>query len=361
MRLYSQDLLEKLNEIEIIREGELEIIVKPIPDDDKKQVLDPRVLARVKDRGEPDISLFYQNEREDICLIPLEEYRSQMGFPNEDLTEGEVPVKTRLIPVDNHYINVHIYGETGMGQEKPTVIYFHGGGFHGGSAATLDHQCQLLAEKSEGIVISADYRLAPENPFPAGLDDCMGTIEWVCKNFRELGTDPRNINVAGDSAGANLAVACCLKDHEKRIRRVMSIYGALELGLAEETPYGWDYSLYGINEEQKDYIMGRLYRFKKMMQIANPLYLQGRISPSEPLVSPLYAENLENLPPVVIFEAEFDYFRICNDLFAQKLLTRGKQVEVIRYAGMDHGFFDRLGTHPQTEDCILEMARYLRK
>lgn len=141
----------------------------------------------------------------------------------------------------------------------------------------------------------------------------------------------------------------------------MIIYAAIDVNKVEDTFYKWDYSLYDMLEEHKPYIIARLNRFGDLNLIANKLYIQNGVNADDPDVSPVLSENVSRLPKTLIIEGEFDFFRISNDVFAKKLEENGVDVEVIRYMGMDHGFFDRLGTCPQTEDCISEMAEAIRK
>lgn len=107
--------------------------------------------------------------------------------------------------------------------------------------------------------------------------------------------------------------------------------------------------------------MTRLNRFRILNNTIHDLYAVNGEDVKDPSISPLYANDLSNLKKAVIIEAEFDYFRLSNDLFAEKLWDSGIPCEVIRYQGMDHGFYDRLGFCQQTKDCIMEMALQIRK
>lgn len=358
MREYKLELLDKLGEGWVIDENGVEIKIKSIPDDSRKGALDNRVLERTKKKMELVSSSLPQNKEEDIEHILLEEIRSQVGTPNIDLTENEIKIYNRLIKIKDHYINVHIYDGDSKSKDKKAVVFFHGGAFLGGSPKVLENQSKLLAEKSKAVVIAPDYRLAPENPFPCGLEDCIGTVEWVHENYEILGIDKNKIAVAGDSAGGNFATVCSLKDNKNIIKLLVIIYAGLDLTEVENTFYNWDYSLYDMFEEHKPYIINRLNRFVELSKVAGKLYnFQNRLSLNDPDLSPIKSNNLKNLPKTIIIEGEFDFFRISNDVFAKQLKKDNVDVEVIRYLGMDHGFYDRLGTCPQTEDCIIEMAK----
>lgn len=223
------------------------------------------------------------------------------------------------------------------------------------------NQCRYLAEQADAVVISPEYRLAPETPFPGALDDVMGTLDWITEHTEELKIDEDKIAVMGESAGGTLAANCCLRDQKERIKLAVYIYGALDLTPAEKTPYHWDYSLYDMYEGQKDYIMNRLFRFKELTDYMEDLYVQNGYSTMDGEVSPLYAEDLSKMPKTLMVEAEFGYFKICNDEFIKRLTEAGIDTEVILYEGLDHGFFDRIGSLPQAEDCIREITERVKR
>ena len=116
-----------------------------------------------------------------------------------------------------------------------------------------------------------------------------------------------------------MAVNACLKDKKQRMKLVVSVYGVMDMSVAEDTPYNWDYSLYQMEEEQKDYIMNRLFRFKELNDSMNELYLQNGESTLDGEISPLFSEHLDCLPKVLMIEAEFDYFRVCNQEFEKRM------------------------------------------
>ena len=106
--------------------------------------------------------------------------------------------------------------------------------------------------------------------------------------------------------------------------------------------------------------MNRLFRFKELTDYMEELYVQNGYSTKDGDVSPLYAEDLSRMPKTLMVEAEFDYFKICNEEFVKRLTKAGKDTEVILYEGLDHGFFDRLGSLPQAQDCIDEIAQRVK-
>lgn len=320
-----------------------------------------KVLEREMAKGAPRIQDFYKTNAAKTENLNLELLRREMKKEGKDITTAFIKEETKLIPVKGHKIQVTIYKKQGILKERPGVLFIHGGGFFGGNVAAKGNQCRYLAEQSDAVIISPEYRLAPETPYPGALEDIMGTLDWMCLNAGKLGIDGDKIAIAGESAGGTLAVNCCLQDTERRIKLAMIIYGALDLLPAEKTKYHWDYSKYEMYPQQKDYIMNRLFRFKELTESIESLYIPDGYSAESGEISPVYAEDVSRMPKTVMIEAEFDYFKISNEEFVKILQKNGKDVEVILYEGLDHGFFDRLGSLAQTADCIEEMAERIKQ
>lgn len=324
-----------------------------------KHAFEKKVLEREKAKGAPKVEMFYMKKTASIQDINLAALRQEMNQEGNDITKEDIKEIFQVIKVGDHMINVCIYKKEDN-RKKRAVLFLHGGGFFGGSVKTKANQCKYLAEQADAIVISPEYRLSPECPYPGPIEDVMGTLDWMTEHAEKLKIYEDKIAIMGESAGGTLAANCCLRDTKQRIGLAIYIYGAMDLTPAERTPYHWDYSLYEMNEEQKDYIMNRLFRFKELTEYIEDLYVQNGDSTKDGMVSPLYAKDLSGMPATLMIEAEFDYFKISNDEFVKRLDQAGKDVEVILYEGLDHGFFDRLGSLEQTEDCIREVADRIR-
>lgn len=320
-----------------------------------------KVLEREMAKGEPRVDLFYKKNETKMEGLNLNVLRTEMKREGMDITKEEIQEIRKLIPVEDHMIQITIYKKKSPVEKRKAVLFIHGGGFFGGDVQTKGNQCRYLAEQSDAVVISPEYRLAPETPYPGPLNDVMGTLDWIEEHAEELGIDKEKIAISGESAGGTLAVNCCLADDENRIKLALIVYGALDLLPAEQTKYGWNYSKYEMYPEQKDYIMNRLFRFKEMTEFIQNLYIGNGYNAGDGDISPVYAEDVSRMPKTVMIEAEFDYFRLSNEEFVKKLQKNEKDVEVILYEGLDHGFFDRLGMLPQTADCIEEMAKYVKE
>lgn len=338
-------------------------IIKKKLEETRPHAFEKKVLEREKAKGAPNVSLFYQKTTSEVDNIDLAAIRRDMKREGGDITTAEVEEIAKIIPVGNHMIQVSVYKRKDIKEKANAVLFLHGGGFVGGDVATKGNQCKYLAEQSGAVIISPEYRLAPETPYPGAIEDVMGTLEWIVENDGYLGINKDKIAISGESAGGTLAANCCLRDKKGRIKLALYVYGAFDLAAAEETDYHWDYSLYDMvdDQEQKDYIMNRLFRFKELTTSIDALYVLDGTSIKDKNVSPFYAEDLSRMPKTVMIEAEFDYYRICNEIYAKKLDEAGVDTEVIFYEGLDHGFFDRLGVLPQTADCIEEIAKRVRE
>ena len=334
----------------------MEICIKEKLEEKTPHAFEKKVLDREMAKGEPRVGMFYQKNQVPSALL-----RTEMKREGEDITTSEIQELSKIIKIKDHMINIHIYRGKDTGKKKNAVLFIHGGAFFGGDVKTKGNQCRYLAEQADAVVISPEYRLAPETPFPGAVDDVMGTLDWITEHAEKLKIDEDKIAVMGESAGGTLAANCCLMDQKERIKLAVYIYGALDLTPAERTPYHWDYSLYDMYEGQKDYIMNRLFRFKELTDYMEDLYVQNGYSTMDGEVSPLYAEDLSKMPKTLMVEAEFDYFKICNDEFVKRLTEAGINTEVILYEGLDHGFFDRIGSLFQAEDCIREIAERVKR
>ena len=207
--------------------------------------------------------------------------------------------------------------------DAPRVMFLHGGGWIMGGLDTLDHLCANLCRSAQCQIISVDYRLAPETPFPGGLEDCYDALQWLASDA--LGPMPAaGIAVIGESAGANLAAALCVLAARRggpAIRHQTLIYpcvdATLSLSSMDNGPPGF---------QKKDIAqLIELYR--------------GDAALTDPLLSPLYAENHAQLPPALIITADLDPARDDGERYAQALQAAGVPARYCNYLGMPHGFF----------------------
>lgn len=225
-------------------------------------------------------------------------------------------------------------GETGATLYRPVrpigaqvLLFIHGGGWLLGSRATHDVICSVLSGLSGVHILSIDYRLAPEHPFPAALDDCWAATEWSMNNAKELGLDPRQIGIGGDSAGGNLAAVTALRARDEGLDLACQflLYPALDPRLDTESVRRLGDG-YGLSSIEMRYFWSQ--------------YLGDDGDASDPQASPLRASSLSGAAPAVIVSAEYDILRDEAEQYAARLLSEGVPVTSWRARGMPHAFLN---------------------
>jgi len=230
----------------------------------------------------------------------------------------------------------------------PGLVYFHGGGWVRGSLQTHDVLCRALANDARCVVVSVDYRMAPEHRFPAALDDAFAATRWIAANAESLGIDPRHLAVAGDSAGGNLAAAVTQLARAAggpRLAYQVLLYPVTDDNL--ETP--------SYLRNAQGYMLTR-----EAMRFYWQQYLGPDGQASDVRASPLRATDFTNLPPALVITAEFDPLLDEGRAYADKLRAAGGPVTYSEYAGMVHGFLTSAGVLDQGQRAIAETAGALR-
>ena len=345
------DILSKQYKMEVLEDKE--IMIKDIPDSNQKGVLDPRVY---KERLKPK-KKYVDATNYTFHGIAIGEMRLGMGWPNIDISTG---IKTEIKEIDlgDRKIGIRIYSPKECKKDRKCLIFIHGGGFYGGNVDVVENPCKAIAEKSQSVVISINYRLAPEYPYPYGLNDCFDVLKYVYSNAHEFNINKYKIGISGDSAGGNIAAVCSIRDRElgtDMIKYVALLYPVVTLSNKEDMYYKWNIEKYEISRE-KELIEGIATGLKNVMGVINKLYLQGNVSDEHYEVSPLLY-NLDNLPRTLVVTAEYDFLRVQGEAYFSKLVDSGVEARGIRYRGMDHAFLDKCGYYPQAEDCINEIVK----
>lgn len=210
--------------------------------------------------------------------------------------------------------------------DLPLLVFFHGGGFMVGNLDTHDNLCRSLAEQVEAVVVSVAYRLAPESTYPAAPLDCYQATCWLVEHGAELGYDASRLALAGDSAGANLAIAV---SRQAAASNGPSI--SYQCLFYPVTDAGCDSASYRLFAE--GYLLSA-----EMMRWFWLQYLERPEQADEALASPLGADDLHGLPPTSVFTAEYDPLRDEGEVFAQRLSEAGVATRMHRCEGMIHGF-----------------------
>lgn len=227
--------------------------------------------------------------------------------------------------IDADGVRLRIYRPHGL-RDRGALVYFHGGGWVIGSLDTHDDVCRRLARALDHVVISVDYRLAPEHPFPVPLEDCLAATQWIHDHAADLGIDPTRLAVGGDSAGGNLA-AVVANRRPVPLRFQMLIYPVTDLRRGSpsyrENANGYRLTAAGMKWFCDHYLSG------------------PHGSPEDPDVSPLLTDEeiLSTSPPALVITAEFDPLRDEGEDYAQRLLAAGVPCTLTRYYGQIHGFF----------------------
>jgi acetyl esterase len=212
----------------------------------------------------------------------------------------------------------------------PTVVFLHGGGFVIGDLDTHDDHARLICHDVEAVVVSVDYRLAPEHPFPAGFADCFAATRWAAANIAELGGDADRLAVAGDSAGGNLSAAVALaatREGGPRLAAQLLIYPGVD--------FREDDTVHPSRVENGE----GLFLTLEDMKWFRDHYLQQDAHHTDPRASVLLAPDLSGLPPAVVGTGEYDPLRDEGEAYAKALEAAGVKVVLRRYDGLIHGFF----------------------
>ena len=223
-------------------------------------------------------------------------------------------------------IPVRIYTPEGSGP-FPIFINFHGGGWVIGDLDTADAQCRQICKLANCIVVSVDYRLAPEHVFPAAIDDCYHATCWVAQNAESINGDANRIAVGGDSAGGNLAAVVALRARDENGPALV-----FQLLVYPVTDARCDSKSYTDNAE------GYLLTRDTMIWFWNH-YCPASFQRADSLASPALARSFANLPPAFVMTAEYDPLRDEGEAYAALLEKAGVKVSCKRYPGMIHGFF----------------------
>lgn len=230
---------------------------------------------------------------------------------------------------------------------RPLLVFFHGGGWVSGDLDTHDQPCRILARTGQMAVLSVGYRLAPEHPFPASVEDSVAALSWALENAAQVGCDPARVAVGGDSAGGNLAAVSTqyLRDSAQSLPAAqLLVYPATTRDGAWESRRLFEEGYYLSAEDMRWYY--ELY--------------SGDVSGADPSLSPLQHPNLTGLPPAVVVTAECDYLRDEGEAYVAALRGAGVRVSHHRAVGMIHGFINTTAAVPSGRDALVAAAGAIR-
>ncbi|WP_156339622.1 alpha/beta hydrolase [Bacillus sp. FJAT-25509] len=263
--------------------------------------------------------------------------------------EGLSKVEDFMIPVSSHEeINCRVYMPEGQGP-FPIFIYYHGGGWVLGDIESTDASCRLIANRTKSIVVSVNYRLAPEYKFPTAVEDAFSALEWVYENGISFNGDVSRLIVGGDSVGGNLATVVTMIARDRKgpsISGQVLIYPPTNLEFNTESHQMFAKG-FGLDREQ-------LIWFRTH-------YLRNEEDKSDEYASPLIAKDLSGLPQALIITAENDVLRDEGVAYANRLKKFGVQVEYACEPGMIHGYFAHMAIFSKNiESTVSKIDKFIR-
>ena len=257
-------------------------------------------------------------------------------------------IKNMDIKTASNYVLVRVYTPS-EDKNLPLIIYCHGGSWVAGDIDDYDNICRKLSKKTKAIVVSINYRLAPENPFPAGLNDVYNVLLWVNENARSISGNSSRICLVGDSAGGNLAAAASQMIRDKGgpdIASMVLIYPSTNINALNTKSW----SNFGMNYNSTKQIT------EKFITLYTP-NLEDRKSQ---YASPLLSKNFEKLPATLIITAELDPLRDEGEAYGNKLKAASVSVISTRYKGVTHGFLSMDNITGKADMAIDEISAYIQ-
>jgi acetyl esterase len=299
------------------------------------------LLAMMEWQGNPPIETLSPPEARAMVLHQSQSYAGPEIAVKEvrdiQVDGAEGPIKAR------HYVPVE------PGGPHPLIVFYHGGGFVICDLDTHDAPCRLLCRYGGAHVLSIDYRLAPEHPFPAAVDDSQAALRWAFEHAEELGADPNRIAVGGDSAGGNLSTDMALL-----ARTGENPMPHLQLLIYPVTDFA------NPHPSRNMFAEGFFLTQAEMDWFQQHYALSCGADSNDPRLSPLLVDDLAGLPPAYICTAGFDPLRDEGEEYAQKLRAAGNRVVHRRFPGLIHGFANMTAASRTSRDAMVEMAGSVR-
>ena len=260
---------------------------------------------------------------------------------------GDGPIGARLYVPRSQVRSTGSTGSPGRAA-SPLLVFIHGGGMMYGDLESHDATCRLLAERADVRVLALDYRLSPEHPFPAAVEDCWEAYQWVAEHAEDLGADPERLAVGGDSAGGYLSAVVALKAAEAGVPLAFQLLVYPVTNMAEDS------------ESRKMFGEG-FFLTTEFTDLAQECYLVAEEQKHDPLVSIAFTEKVpDDLAPAYVVTAGFDPLRDEGEAWARRLADEGVEVTLKRYPGFIHGFFNVVGVGRSSRAAVCEVAAQLK-
>jgi acetyl esterase len=270
------------------------------------------------------------------------------------LAGGRQPIGTVRdleVPGADGPVGARLYtprARVGCSEPAPLLFFMHGGGMVFGDLDSHDATCRLLAERADALVLAVDYRLAPEHPFPAAVEDCWAAFAYVAGHAATYGADPGRIAVGGDSAGGTLAAVTAIRAAEEGVplRFQLLVYPATNL----------------VDDSESRRLFGDGFLLtSEFIELAHSTYVTGAHRLDDPRVSVAFTERFpDGLAPALVVTAGFDPLRDEGEAYARQLADAGVRVELRRHPGQVHGFFNVVGVGRSSRAAVAETAAKLK-
>jgi acetyl esterase len=284
---------------------------------------------------------------EEQAARPLEERQANRPDPRW-CSPGPAGVarEDRSIPTRAGQVAVRLHRALDRSRPQPGVVYLHGGGWIAGGLASCEVLCDRIASLTGATVVSVDYRLAPEHPFPHGLQDCHDVVTWLRSEGRTLDLDPSRLAVVGESAGGNLAAAVTLLDRGSTppLRAQVLVYPALDAT--------------GSSDYVRHFRGPGLSRRESRQLVA--LYAQG-VDEADPLISPLLADDHSGLPPALVLTGGADLLAAEGEAYVRALTASGTEAELLHLPRAPHAFFNFDRLLPEVPAALATACAFLRQ
>lgn len=308
-------------------------------------------ISKLDPQAKAILDMMAEQEGPKMSDLPPPEARAMYKAMGQMMEPQDLPigkVEDRTIPGPGGDIPIRLYTPVAADSGLPLILFFHGGGWVIGDLESHDALCRTLANEVGAKVVAVDYRLAPENKFPAAVEDCYAALKWAEAHAGDIGADANRIAVAGDSAGGNLAAVIAQKAKAEKgpaLAMQLLIYPVTDR-VASRQSY-------------VDCAEGFLLE-KEGMDWFYDCYMDADTDPADPALSPLRAADLSGLPPAYVVTAGFDVLRDEGTEYAANLKAAGVPVTHVNYDGMIHGFFNMQNVLAVSKPAIQDAAAALK-
>lgn len=359
---YDEKLVQALKDRQTVEDYHgAPVLVKNLPDCDEKGAMDPRLYRDQKGALRMMGLMPASMMKMDTSAKGIANLRRMFnGIKSVPCVDTPIWKKHCTVPAEDGYeIPVRIYKLNKEDTGKAVLYYIHGGGFFGGSPDVVEESVKMFVAKTGLCAVSVDYRLAPENPYPAGHQDCYAVLRWIGENAASFGGDAAHIFVAGDSAGGNLTQYCTTRDREdggNLVKGQLLLYPSLNVAMVEDEYYNENLKQFDMAPKQKRGLSKMIGMFAGMSDGLESVL--GIKDVHSEYINP-YTRDPANNPPTFLTVGEHDFLKVETLGYGVKLHKAGVETKMVLYKGFGHAYFDNTGVYPQTEDCIDEMAAFV--